>query len=247
MAYVTTYTDAEDCPMSHAKIMVVEDEPVAAAILERILARSGYSIAGVVASGQEAIDRATLAKPDLVLMDVHLEGPIDGIEAAKQIRTRFGIPIIYLTGYADANSVQRAMATEPEGYLLKPVRKEELVANIEMALCKSESHSHEQREHEFGDILNALDEGIITFDNEDHVRVMNHRAETALAVSHTRAWKMSASEVVKHLIHGSSIAIVRDIPIKNKTGKIVGRMLVFAVRDSAPVEHIDPVDSYQSY
>ena len=225
--------------MNHARIMIVEDEPVTATVLERTLSRSGYSVAGVAASGQDAIERTGRVKPDLVLMDIHLEGPIDGIEAAKQIRTRFGIPIIYLTGYADANSVQRAMATGPESYLLKPIRKEELVANIEMALCKSESHSHEQREHEFSDILNALDEGVIAFDGEDRVRVMNHRAEAALAAPREKAWKMSADEVMKHLVHGSSIAIIRDIPVRDKDGRIAGRVFVFPLRDTTAAEHIE--------
>ncbi len=224
--------------MSHARIMVVEDEPVAATVLQRTLSRSGYSVAGVVATGQDAIDSTARVKPDLVLMDIRLKGPIDGIEAAMQIRTRFGIPIIYLTAFADASNLKRAMATGPEGYLLKPVRQEELVANVEMALCKSESHSHQQREHEFSDILDALDEGVIAFDSEDRVRVMNHRAEAALAVPRAKAWKMSASDIMNHLVHGSSIAIARDIPIKDKNGKIVGRVFVFPVRDTAAAEHI---------
>lgn len=225
--------------MSHARIMVVEDEPVAATVLQRTLSRSGYSVAGVVASGQDAIERTARVKPDLVLMDIRLEGPIDGIEAAKQIRTRFGIPIIYLTAFADASSLKRAMATGPEGYLLKPVRKEELVANVEMALCKSEAHSHQQRENEFSDILDALDEGVIAFDSQDRVRVMNHRAEAALAVPREEAWKMSAGEIMSHLIHGSSIAIARDIPIRDNDGKIVGKVFVFPVRNTSVTEGVE--------
>jgi CheY-like chemotaxis protein len=223
--------------MRHVKILIVEDEPVTAAVLERTLGQLGYSVAGVAATAKDAIEKTEHTKPDLVLMDVHLNGPVDGIEAARQIRILFDIPVIYLTASSDVNSLLRAQATQPAGYLLKPIKKDELVASVEMALCKSESHSTEQQEQLFSDILNTLDEGVVAFDDRDRVRIMNYRAEVALAMPRTDAWNMSADEIMTHLVHGSAIAIVRDIPIKNENGKVMGRVFVFPVRDAVVMSH----------
>jgi signal transduction histidine kinase len=94
-------------------------------------------VTAVVASGEEAIQAAATDQPDLALMDIRLEGELDGIEAAKQIQARFNVPVIYLTAYADDTTLQRAKITEPFGYLIKPYQERDLQVAIEMALYKS--------------------------------------------------------------------------------------------------------------
>src|ERR671918_530507 len=104
--------------MDRAQIMVVEDEGIVAWNLAQRLQGMGHTVPAVVGSGPEAIDHAAAIRPDLVLMDIHLQGAMDGIEAAAQIRAQGNIPIIYLTAFADEPTLQRAKITEPFGYVL---------------------------------------------------------------------------------------------------------------------------------
>ncbi len=120
--------------MDNAKIIVVEDERIVAKDITKRLKNLGYVVLASVSSGEEAIKKLAETPPDLVLMDIQLKGEIDGIEAAEQIRTDFDIPVIYLTAYADENTLQRAKTTEPFGYILKPFDEKDLHTAIEIAL-----------------------------------------------------------------------------------------------------------------
>ncbi len=121
-----------------ARILVVEDEAIVAMSLQARLENLRYAVVGVVASGEEAIERAADLSPDLILMDIRLSGTMDGIEAAEQIRVRFDIPVVYLTAHADQAMLQRAKLTGPFGYLIKPVDERALHTAIEVALYKHE-------------------------------------------------------------------------------------------------------------
>lgn len=125
-----------------ASVMVVEDEESIAEYIQRVLERYGYEVPAVVASGKEAIEKAREHTPDLVLMDIQLEGEVDGVEAADKIHEELDIPIVYLTAYSDEETLKRAKITEPFGYILKPFKKRELYSNVEMALHKH----HTERE-----------------------------------------------------------------------------------------------------
>ena len=125
--------------MVKAKIMSVEDEWTVADDIKMFLERLGYTVTSISSSGDEAIQNAEKDKPDLVLMDIVLEGEMDGIEAANEIRTRFNIPIVYLPAYADDKILERAKITEPSGYIVKPFVNEDLKINIEMALYKDKT------------------------------------------------------------------------------------------------------------
>jgi len=119
-----------------ARILIAEDERIVAGDLQARLRRLGYQVAAVVATGEDAIAAALLHRPDLVLMDIRLEGSMDGIQAADTIHRRDGTPVIYLSAYADTQTVERAKVTEPLGYLIKPFDDSELRTTIEMALYK---------------------------------------------------------------------------------------------------------------
>jgi signal transduction histidine kinase/CheY-like chemotaxis protein len=123
-----------------ARVLVVEDEHLVALDIQQNLSRLGH-VSEVVYSGEDAVARATSGQFDLVLMDVRLGGQLDGIEAAASIRRQVDVPIIYLTAYADNDTLDRARITEPYGYLLKPFQERELKAAIEMALQR---HSNDK-------------------------------------------------------------------------------------------------------
>jgi PAS domain S-box-containing protein/diguanylate cyclase (GGDEF)-like protein len=123
--------------MDKVRMLVVEDERIVSMDLQRRLKAMGYEIAGAAVSGEEAIEKAEKLRPDMVLMDIMLDGELDGTQAAEIIRSRFNIPVIYLTAYADSATLERAKITEPFGYILKPFEERELHGHIEIALYKA--------------------------------------------------------------------------------------------------------------
>jgi signal transduction histidine kinase len=121
-----------------ARILIVEDEHLVALDIQQHVARLGH-VAEIVYSGEDAVARVAASQFDLILMDVRLNGPIDGIQAANEIRREIDVPVIYLTAYADNDTLDRARLTEPYGYLLKPFQERELKAAIDMALQRHTS------------------------------------------------------------------------------------------------------------
>ena len=117
-------------------LMLVEDERIVAFDLKRQLTGFGYNVASVVASGEQAIKSCSDVNPDLVLMDIHLDGQMDGIEAASVIRSRHRLPVVFLTAYAEDETLKRALGSRPFGYLVKPCEGRELHATIQMALAR---------------------------------------------------------------------------------------------------------------
>jgi CheY-like chemotaxis protein len=122
--------------MTAIKVVLVEDERIVAFNLRRQLTKLGYEVSAVAASGDLALQKVTAFHPDVVLMDIHIEGAIDGIETASRIPAELHIPVIYLTAYSDDATLERARATTPYGYLLKPFTERELHAMIQMVLAR---------------------------------------------------------------------------------------------------------------
>lgn len=120
-----------------SRILVVEDEMLISMEIQETLARLGFEVAGQAITGEAAIDEAVKKSPDLILMDIRLQGEMDGIEAAASIKEQLGIPIIFLTAHSDKNTLERAISINPSGYLIKPFNERELFSNIEMALHKA--------------------------------------------------------------------------------------------------------------
>jgi signal transduction histidine kinase len=171
--------------MESARILVVEDEVIIAMEIEDRLRNMGYEVPAVVATGSEAIDKAQEIRPNLVLMDIMLKGDMDGVIAATKIRQQFDLPVIYLTAYADDNTLQRAKVTEPFGYLIKPFEERELYTIIEMALYKHkierqlrESMSQiEQAKLEWEITTNALPHIICLLDAQKRIIRANRTVE----------------------------------------------------------------------
>lgn len=134
--------------MPKTRILIVEDDVVAASTSQKYLNKMGYTVTSVVSSGEEAIRKTGEDIPDLILMDIILNGDMDGIEAAGKIQDRFDIPVVYLTAYTDDKKLERAKITEPFGYLLKPFKERELYATIEMTLYKHRTEK-KLKEHEY--------------------------------------------------------------------------------------------------
>lgn len=127
--------------MTTATILVVEDEGIVAQEIKSRLEKSGYAVCAVVHDGESAVARAETLQPDLVLMDIHLKGGMDGIAAAGQIHERCNRPVVYLTAYTDSATLARAKVMEPFGYVVKPFETRSLVAAIEIALHRHRSET----------------------------------------------------------------------------------------------------------
>ena len=133
---IRTMLKSKQPKKSPIKILIVDDEQLVALDVQNYLKKMGYGVVGIANSGKEALEIAATAKPDLVLMDIILKGPIDGIETARRIRVQHDIPSIFLTAYIDDEKIERAKVAQPFGYILKPFDKKELRVAIEMAYNK---------------------------------------------------------------------------------------------------------------
>jgi diguanylate cyclase (GGDEF)-like protein/PAS domain S-box-containing protein len=182
--------------MEKKTVLVVEDEVVIAMDLQATLMDMGYEVPAIITSGEAAIQKALELCPDLVLMDIHLSAAVDGIAAAAQITQALDIPVIYLTAYADEDTLKRASLTTPFGYILKPFEARELRANIEIAFYKHglEKELKKHRQWLLA-VLNSIGEGVTASDTEGLIKFMNPVAEALTGWAETEAIGRSPAEV----------------------------------------------------
>jgi two-component system, response regulator PdtaR len=163
--------------MKKIKILVVEDEFITGADLQRRLQKAGFDVPVVVDTGRKAIATAGEMRPDIVLMDITLKEEMTGIVAAKEISMLYDIPVIFLTAHSDESTVDQAIRSEPFGYLLKPVDDRALRTTIQMALFK---HAMELRlkesEERYRTIARLVDESIYIVNRDFIVTYLNERA-----------------------------------------------------------------------
>jgi len=170
--------DAGQPAVKAPRILVVEDERIVAMGLRKQLQNLGYQALAPVASREAAVARAGILRPDLVLMDICLEGQMDGLEAAAEIRQRFRLPVVYLTAYSNKDILDRAKATEPFGYILKPFADRDLQVVIETALYKHQMERRlQERERWFAATLKSIGDAVIATDDAGDITFMNAMAE----------------------------------------------------------------------
>ena len=138
-------------------ILIVEDSPVIALSLEESLEELGYEVLASVDSGEEALTFVESKQPDLILMDIMLDGDLDGIETTEEITASHDIPVIYITAYSNESILDRAKITAPYGYILKPFNEREIHINIEIAL---EKHRMQKKIAEKDKELNRITENV---------------------------------------------------------------------------------------
>lgn len=164
--------------MNNEKILIVEDEKIIALDLQRRLERFGYTVVGMASEGEAAVELARQAEPDIVLMDILLAGGMDGIEAAGIIHRQMGLPVIFLTAFADEKTLERAKEVEPYGYILKPLKERELYTTIDIALYKNGiERKLRKQERLFSAILQSINDGIVATDMNLNIQFMNNVAE----------------------------------------------------------------------
>ncbi len=164
--------------MVQKKVMIVEDEGVVALSLKSTLSKMGYSVTGIAITGREALKMAVETQPDVILMDIHLKGEMDGIETTEKIHEVSDIPVIYLTAYTDEETLNRALKTDICSYLVKPYNPRELYSNIEFAIYKRRlkeriGSSREKLEY----FLTRSNEGGVILDLKNRVAFANTALE----------------------------------------------------------------------
>jgi len=172
--------------MKITNILVVEDERITAKDIKNSLEKAGYNVPAMVATGEDAIQFTDENRPDLVIMDIKLEGNIDGIDAAETIRSKFSIPVIYLTSYSDKNTIERARSThpsafilkEPFGFLHKPFEEGELLSAIDIILYRNnEENTLKNHEKLISSVLKTISDGVVITDLNGRIKFLNIAAE----------------------------------------------------------------------
>jgi two-component system cell cycle sensor histidine kinase/response regulator CckA len=202
------------------KVLVVEDEGLIAHDISTRLQALGHEVAGIASTAREAIEKA--AGADIVLMDIHLDGPGDGVAAATEIRQRHRIPVVFLTGQADRITLERAKLADPFGYIVKPLTPASLDTSIEIALYRHRTERQlEEREAWLRTILGSIGEAVLVTDPDGRVLMLNLTAEalTGCGLNHAQGqpiWKVA--RLVHHDFEDApaepvALAILRDQPV----------------------------------
>lgn len=170
--------------MATTNILIVEDEYLTSTDIRNSLTDMGYTVPGVADNGPDAIRMAGELSPDIILMDITLKGKMTGIEAASQIREQFGIPVIYLTAHSDDVTVEKAVSSEPFGYLVKPIDERALKHTLLMALYKhAMDEKLRQSELTIRGLLNATKDQTILVDNNGRILALNEAFSRAAGKS----------------------------------------------------------------
>lgn len=163
--------------MTKGKIFIIEDSFIVLHHLKTTLEGEGFQVIGVSDSGEAALDAIEHNRPDLVLMDVMLSGKMDGIQTAIELRKKFNLPVIYITGLTDTDTIQRAKVTEPYGFLTKPFEDREIFTVIEMGLYKHKIESLlKQSEQKYLATINSISDSVITVNENYCISFMNQTA-----------------------------------------------------------------------
>jgi len=204
--------------MAATKILVVEDEAITAESIRIKLKKMGYSVVSTASNGDEAIRKAAEYFPDLVLMDIVLQGEMDGIEASRQIHMNFNIPVVYLTAYSDDKTLIRAKITEPFGYIIKPFKERELQVAIEIALFKHDMEKKLKEKNEWFNVtLNSISDGVIATDSKGCVLFMNAVAQSMTGWEFDLAEAKPLKEVLN--IFTEKIGLANETMLQARDGK----------------------------
>lgn len=183
---------------SKASILIVEDSFIVAYHLKTTLESEGYTVLANQDAGEAALDFLKYNKPDLVLMDIMLNGVLDGVETARIIRADYNLPIIYITALTDRDTIQRAKITEPYGYLTKPFEDREIFTVIEMALYKHNIESKlKQSEERFFSTIRSISDAVVVVDEHFSITYVNPSAEALMGMVLSEVFQKTVFDVLK--------------------------------------------------
>ncbi|HLK56733.1 MAG TPA: response regulator, partial [Chthonomonadaceae bacterium] len=192
-------------PAQGLRVLIVEDEALIADEIEDRLTRLHYQVVGTADTGVKAIEIAERERPGLALMDIHLKGPMDGIQAADHLYRNLGIPSVFLTAQADQATFQRAAHIAPFGYVFKPFHEKDLVIAIEIALHRYRMEQGlRNSELTYATMVNSIADGVIATDAEGRVCFLNSMAEKLTGRRIVDVQGLSVEEALRVLGEASS-------------------------------------------
>jgi PAS domain S-box-containing protein len=214
--------------VNSATILVVEDERITAEDIRAGLRSVGYKVPVICSEGEDAVKQAQRLEPDLVLMDIKLDGEMDGIQAAAEIRKSQDIPVIYLTAYADEKTVERAKITEPSGFLVKgqgllnkPFDERELNAAIEITLYR---HQMEKEHDQISSAMfRKITEAVIATNSTGQIRFINSLAEVLTGWNKTEALGKELEEVFLPLGEVTDESSLEEVLPEKQTPELISR------------------------
>jgi len=229
-------------PANSYNVLLVEDEGLIAHDIARRVEALGHRVIATASTAAEAEEQAGAA--DIVLMDIHIDGPRDGIDAARQIRARYHIPVVFLTAHADRATLDRAKTVSPFGYIVKPVGPAVLQTSIELAVYKHRADRQlEEQEAWFRATIASVADALVVADPSGRVRALNRAAETLTGWTSTEAQGQGLDKIVRLMDEESGadagdpvpLAILRGAPVTLDRGlRLVSRGgREFAVEGSA--------------
>ncbi len=179
-------------------ILLVEDDRITSRLIQKYILDIGYNLAGAASSGEEAARLIEAKEPDLVLMDINLEGRLDGIESAKDINSRFSLPFVYITSSSDYSTIERAKESNAYGYIIKPFDKRDLRATIEMALLRHQMELHiREDESRMSTILNSIIDTVVVVDGDGLITYVNASGLKMLGIDRESVLGRPIVDVVK--------------------------------------------------
>jgi PAS domain S-box-containing protein len=183
--------------MLKSTIFIVEDDASIADIIDVSLQHFGHTVCGIADSADGALAQVSTIRPDLVLMDIEIKGSLSGIELAQKLRTELSVPVVFMTAHADSATVKKAVATEPFGYLVKPVNPAVLEATIQTAIGRVRTEKKLSRtELTLEGALNSIDEAVLVLDGNYRLAFMNKVAERLTSWTRAAAQDVAIAEVL---------------------------------------------------
>ncbi|MBP7737348.1 MAG: PAS domain S-box protein [Spirochaetes bacterium] len=207
--------------MANARILVAEDDAISGKYIQKTLQDNGYDVPAVLMAGEELVDNIHTINPDLILMDIKLQGDSDGIDTARHILSQYDVPVIYMTAHVDPDTVGRAKTTNPYGYLVKPFNMNELIIAIDFTLYRHQMEKKLKKTQErYRAIVESMPlmicrflpgDSVITFVNDEYCRYFNLRREDLLGTS----FLDRMPEYERDRIGGHHLTLSREKPLLN--------------------------------
>ena len=228
--------------MEKLKILIVEDENIVAKDIKGSLKGFGYDVVDIVGTGEEAIRRTEELSPDLVLMDIMLKGKMNGIDVAHYIRENTHIPVVFLTAYADEDTLHSAKLSEPFGYIIKPFEDAELHSTIQMAIYRFDMERKlKEREQWLTTILKSISDAVIVTDQNGKITFMNPVAETLTAFNQAEALGKNVFDIYRIIDDknlGTTDQLIQDRIKSEMFIQRANQLLVSKTNDIVPVDTV---------
>lgn len=225
--------------MGAVNVFIVEDENIVAKDIEQSLKKLGYNVVGMASSGEkvkELLEAGPL--PDIFLMDIMIKGDMNGIEVAEFVKENYNLPVIFLTAYADENTLSKAKITEPYGYILKPFKEIDLHTTIEMALYKHQKTSEIKKELDvYSTLASEAQNGKEYIFVKNKSRLVKIAVEDLFFVEALKDYVIFNSTHGKYTIHSTMKDVESKLP--SKFFARVHRSYIVNVDKILSIEHVN--------